>query len=75
MSRIYKLLKKAESERINEMLSGGKESCEKMDINEIKKGDWVDVNYTAAGGKNTARVVSVEKEEPAADETAPAAEG
>lgn len=37
-------------------------------ISEIKKGDWADVTYTAAGGKNTARIVSVEKEEPTAEE-------
>ena len=42
-------------------------------IDEIKKGDWVDVNYMTGGGKNTAKMVSVEKEEPAAEETAPAA--
>jgi Cu/Ag efflux protein CusF len=32
-------------------------------INDIKKGDWVDVTYEAAGGKNVAKTVSVEKEE------------
>ena len=42
-------------------------------VDEIKKGDWVDVNYTVVGGKNVAKMVSVEKEEPAAEETAPAA--
>lgn len=42
-------------------------------IDEIKKGDWVDVNYASDGGKNTAKMVSVEKEEPAAEEPAPAA--
>jgi hypothetical protein len=42
-------------------------------IDEMKKGDWVDVNYMSGGGKNTAKMVSVEKEEPAAAETAPAA--
>lgn len=42
-------------------------------IGDIKKGDWVDVTYTSAGGKNTAKMVSVEKEEPAAEENAPAA--
>ena len=41
-------------------------------IGDIKKGDWADVTYTAAGAKNTAKMISVEKEEPAAEETAPA---
>jgi hypothetical protein len=43
-------------------------------IGEIKKGDWVDVAYTSAAGKNTAKMVSVEKEEPAQEESAPAVE-
>lgn len=43
-------------------------------IGEVKKGDWVDVTYTSASGKNTAKMVSVEKEEPAQEESAPAAE-
>ena len=42
-------------------------------IDEIKKGDWVDVAYIAGGGKTIAKTVSVEKEEPAAEEAAPAA--
>lgn len=41
-------------------------------VADIKKGDWADVTYAAAGGKNTAKMISVEKEEPAAEETAPA---
>ena len=41
-------------------------------IAEVKKGDWVDVTYTVTGGKNTAKVVSVETEEPAAETSAPA---
>ena len=40
-------------------------------INEVKKGDWVDVTYTVIGGKNTAKTVSVETEEPAAEDNAP----
>lgn len=43
-------------------------------IGDIKKGDWVDVTYTASAGKNIARVVSVEKEEPLEEENAPAVE-
>ena len=41
-------------------------------IGEIKKGDWADITYSVAGGKNVAKMVSVEKEEPAAEENAPA---
>lgn len=41
-------------------------------VGEIKKGDWVDVTYVSAGGKNIIKMVSVEKEEPAAEESAPA---
>ena len=40
-------------------------------ITEVKKGDWVDVTYTSAAGKNTAKMVSVEKEEPTAEDNAP----
>jgi hypothetical protein len=43
-------------------------------IGDIKKGDWVDVTYAASVGRNVAKVVSVEKEEPAQDENAPTAE-
>lgn len=43
-------------------------------IGDIKKGDWVDVTYTASAGKNIAKVVSVEKEEPSEEENAPAVE-
>ena len=42
-------------------------------ISEIKKGDWVDVTYTASSGKNIAKIISVEKEEPVQEEAAPAA--
>lgn len=38
-------------------------------IGDIKKGDWVDVTYTASSGKNIAKTVSVEKEEPVQEET------
>ncbi len=41
-------------------------------IEDIKKGDWVDVTYVVRDGKNAAKVVTVEKEEaPATDEEAP----
>ena len=54
------------------------DSSSKLDnakaIGDIKKGDWVDVTYTANAGKNMAKAVSVEKEEPAQDENAPAAD-
>lgn len=40
-------------------------------IGEIKKGDWVDVTYVVADGKNAAKVVTVEKEEAPAPEDMP----
>jgi len=43
-------------------------------IGDIKKGDWVDITYTTSAGKNLAKAVSVEKEEPAQEETAPTTE-
>jgi len=43
-------------------------------IADIKKGDWVDITYTTVAGKNIAKVVSVEKEEPAQEENSPAIE-
>ena len=43
-------------------------------IGDIKKGDWVDVTYTASAGKNIAKAVSVEKEEPVQDQNVPTAE-
>ena len=40
-------------------------------IGEVKKGDWVDVTYTVTDGRNMAKMVSVEAEEPAAENNAP----
>ena len=40
-------------------------------IDEVKKGDWVDVTYTATGGKNIARNVSVETEDVSAEDNTP----
>jgi len=40
-------------------------------IDGVKKGDWVDVTYTVTGGKNTAKMVSVETEEVSAENNAP----
>jgi len=40
-------------------------------IGEVKKGDWVDATYVVSGGKNMAKMVSVETEEPAAENNAP----
>ena len=44
-------------------------------LNDVKKGDWVDAVYTVTGGKNMAKSVIVEKEEPVTEETAAPAEG
>ena len=40
-------------------------------IDGVKKGDWADITYTVIGGKNTAKMVSVETEEPAAENNVP----
>ncbi len=40
-------------------------------IGEVKKGDWVDVTYAVIAGKNTAKMISVEKEELSAEDNAP----
>lgn len=37
-------------------------------IGDVKKGDWVDVTYVVSGGKNIAKSVAVEKEEPAVEQ-------
>lgn len=37
-------------------------------LNDIKQGDWVDVVYSVAEGKNIATTIIVEKAEPPADE-------
>ncbi len=36
-------------------------------VSDVKKGDWVDVTYVLSDGKNMAKTVSVEKEEPAVE--------
>jgi len=41
-------------------------------IGEVKKGDWVDVTYTVAGGKNTAKMISVEVEDLSPENDVPA---
>lgn len=41
------------------------------EIGEVKKGDWADVTYAVAGGKNIAKMVSVEVEEPDAEDYGP----
>lgn len=41
------------------------------DMPEIKKGDWADITYTVSAGKNVAKIVSVEKEEPVPEENTP----
>lgn len=40
-------------------------------IGEVNKGDWADVTYTVIDGKNTAKMISVEKEELSAEDNAP----
>jgi hypothetical protein len=36
-------------------------------VGDIKKGDWADVTYSVSAGKNIAKMISVEKEEPVAE--------
>ena len=38
-------------------------------LNDIKQGNWADVNYKVVDGKNMAKSIAVEKEEDAAVET------
>ena len=38
-------------------------------INDIKQGNWADINYTVVNGKNIAKSISVEKEDDTAAET------
>ena len=40
-------------------------------VNDIKKGDWVDVTYDITDGKNVAKFIMVEKEEEASGAGAP----
>lgn len=40
-------------------------------IYEVKRGDWVDVTYIVSDGKNTAKIISVEAEEPDAEDYGP----
>ena len=62
-----------DEEKTLEIATDGNTKLENVkSVGDIKKGDWADVTYTNAGGKNTAKMLSVEKEEPATGETAPA---
>lgn len=36
-------------------------------LGEVRKGDWADVTYVVKDGKNLAKIVSIEKEEPTPD--------
>lgn len=41
---------------------------------DIKKGDWADITYSSEGGKNMAKLITVEKEEEVPAETIPEGE-
>lgn len=43
-------------------------------LSDIKKGDWADITYSADGSKNTAKSITVEKEEEVPAETMPEGE-
>jgi hypothetical protein len=58
----------SDSEKTSEIVAGAATKMENVKaVGEIKKGDWVDVTFTVSDGKNMAKTVSVEKEEPAGD--------
>lgn len=64
-----------DEEKSTEITLDGNSKLENVKaIGDIKKGDWVDVAYVTSAGKNVAKSVSVEKEEPAQEENAPATE-
>ena len=57
----------SDSEKMAEIVVGKDAKLENVKgVGDMKKGDWVDVTYALVDGKNAARTVSVEKEEPAA---------
>lgn len=64
-----------DEEKSTDIILDGNSKLENVKaIGDIKKGDWVDVTYVVSNGKNMAKIVSVEKEEPAEEESAPAIE-
>ena len=64
----------SDSEKTAEIVIGKDAKMENVKaLGDIKKGDWVDVTYTVLDGHNTARMVSVEKEELATEPTSAAA--
>lgn len=67
----------SDSEKTAEVVVGADTKMENAKAaSDVKKGDWVDVTYVASGGKNMAKTVSVEKEEPATEPMAgPSATG
>lgn len=38
-----------------------------LTINDVNQGDWVDINYTVADGKNIAKSIEIEKEDAATE--------
>jgi hypothetical protein len=58
----------SDSEKTSEVVVGAATKMENAKaLGDIKKGDWVDVTYIVSEGKNMAKMVSVEKEEPATE--------
>lgn len=55
----------SDSEMTAEIVLGAQSKVENVSgIKDIKEGDWVDVIYEKANGKNIAKIVRVEKDEP-----------
>ena len=61
----------SDSEKTTEVVVGADTKLENAKtVSDVKKGDWVDVTYSVSDGKNMAKTVSVEKEEPASEPAA-----
>lgn len=55
----------SDSEKTSEIVAGNDTKIENARaIGDIKKGDWADVTYIVTAGRNMARLITVEKEEP-----------
>jgi hypothetical protein len=55
----------SDNEKTVEIASGPDTRIENAkSIGDIRKGDWADVTYTASGGRNIAKLITKEREEP-----------
>lgn len=59
----------ADDEKTTEIFTDSATKLENVNgFGEIQRGDWADVDYSAAAGRNTAKLIRVEKEEEPTDE-------